>query len=137
MSDDSNQRLEDEVRTLLTGGRKIEAIKVYREATGAGLAEAKDAVERIERGDAVRIASASVGEDVENQILDLLRRGRKIDAIKLYREQTGQGLKQSKEAVETLAEQRGVNLPRSGCLGAAAVLIILINAGLALAAVVW
>ena len=29
-------------------GRKIEAIKIYRETTGAGLAEAKSAVERIE-----------------------------------------------------------------------------------------
>ena len=37
-----------EVRGLLQAGRKIEAIKVYREATGAGLAEAKQAVERIE-----------------------------------------------------------------------------------------
>ena len=29
-------------------GRKIEAIKIYRETTGAGLAEAKTAVEKIE-----------------------------------------------------------------------------------------
>ena len=29
-------------------GRKIEAIKIYRETTGAGLAEAKSAVEKIE-----------------------------------------------------------------------------------------
>ena len=31
------------------GGRKIEAIKLYREATGAGLKEAKDVVEEIEK----------------------------------------------------------------------------------------
>ncbi|GAA0659668.1 hypothetical protein GCM10009535_43760 [Streptomyces thermocarboxydovorans] len=30
-------------------GRKVQAIKVYREATGAGLAEAKEAVEGMER----------------------------------------------------------------------------------------
>jgi hypothetical protein len=33
---------------LIFSGQKIAAIKLYREATGAGLAEAKDAVEKIE-----------------------------------------------------------------------------------------
>ena len=33
---------------LIQAGRKIEAIKLYRELTGVGLAEAKDAVERLE-----------------------------------------------------------------------------------------
>lgn len=34
----------------IAGGRKIEAIKLYREATGVGLKEAKDAVEGMEKG---------------------------------------------------------------------------------------
>jgi ribosomal protein L7/L12 len=38
-----------EVEQLLRRGNKIEAIKVYREKTGVGLKEAKDAVEEIER----------------------------------------------------------------------------------------
>ena len=37
----------DEVAGLARAGRKIEAIKAYREATGAGLREAKDAVDRL------------------------------------------------------------------------------------------
>jgi ribosomal protein L7/L12 len=37
-----------DVLRLLREGKKIEAIKVYRERTGAGLKEAKDAVERLE-----------------------------------------------------------------------------------------
>jgi ribosomal protein L7/L12 len=36
-----------EVTALLRQGKKIEAIKAYRESTGAGLAEARDAVERL------------------------------------------------------------------------------------------
>lgn len=35
-------------RQLLAEGKKIEAIKVYREETGAGLKDAKDAVEAYE-----------------------------------------------------------------------------------------
>lgn len=37
----------DEVAALLRDGKKIQAIKVYREATGVGLKEAKEAVERL------------------------------------------------------------------------------------------
>lgn len=37
-----------EVLTLLRAERKIQAIKLYREITGAGLKEAKDAVEAME-----------------------------------------------------------------------------------------
>jgi hypothetical protein len=35
-----------EVRQLAAAGEKIAAIKLYRQLTGAGLAEAKEAVER-------------------------------------------------------------------------------------------
>lgn len=37
----------DEVRTLKAQGKLIHAIKLYREQTGVGLREAKDAVERL------------------------------------------------------------------------------------------
>ena len=37
----------DEVWSFLQQGKKIQAIKVYRELTGAGLKDAKDAVERM------------------------------------------------------------------------------------------
>lgn len=37
----------DEIDALLRDGKKIQAIKTYREITGAGLKEAKDAVERM------------------------------------------------------------------------------------------
>lgn len=41
-------------------------------------------------------------QDVSPEILDLVRRGRKIEAIKVYREQTGAPLKQAKEFIDAL-----------------------------------
>lgn len=38
---------EDEIRELMLAGRKIEAIKVYRKATGTSLAEAKAIIDKI------------------------------------------------------------------------------------------
>ncbi|MEU8590879.1 ribosomal protein L7/L12 [Streptomyces sp. NPDC048664] len=38
----------EQVAALVRDGRRIQAIKVYRELTGAGLKEAKEAVERMD-----------------------------------------------------------------------------------------
>ncbi|MEX0676681.1 MAG: ribosomal protein L7/L12 [Pirellulales bacterium] len=42
------------------------------------------------------------GQGLDKQIADLLRSGQKIEAIKLYRAQTGVGLKEAKDYVEGL-----------------------------------
>jgi len=41
--------LDERLRMLLTAGKKIQAIKEFREASGLGLKEAKDYVENLER----------------------------------------------------------------------------------------
>ncbi|MGF1504148.1 MAG: ribosomal protein L7/L12 [Anaerolineae bacterium] len=51
-----------------------------------------------DRGQPVRPS----GEAVDPVVLDAIRAGRKIQAVKAYREQTGAGLKAAKEAVEEL-----------------------------------
>ena len=45
----STPSLEKQIRMLLGEGNKIEAIKLFREQTGTGLKDAKDAVEAIEQ----------------------------------------------------------------------------------------
>lgn len=44
----ADRSVQDQIRSLLLEGKKIEAIKIYREATGLGLKESKDAVEVVE-----------------------------------------------------------------------------------------
>jgi hypothetical protein len=50
-----------ELGQLVRSGNKIAAIKLYRELFGVGLKEAKDAVERLERGQPVEVMHASGG----------------------------------------------------------------------------
>jgi ribosomal protein L7/L12 len=45
-------------------------------------------------------SGAALSDADADEMLDLLRRGRKIEAIKLVRERTGLGLKEAKEFVE-------------------------------------
>jgi ribosomal protein L7/L12 len=114
---------------LLRHGHKIEAIKVYREATGAGLAEAKTFVEELERtlrAESLPQGKGEVIADLEEDLLEHLREGRKIEAIRRYRQATNAGLKEAKDAVEALAAKRGVVVPRgSGCLGVLALVLVL------------
>jgi ribosomal protein L7/L12 len=44
----SDPALTPQIQDALRRGNKIEAIKIYRELTGVGLAEAKQAIERAE-----------------------------------------------------------------------------------------
>jgi ribosomal protein L7/L12 len=101
------------VHDLLNAGRKIEAIKRYRELTGVGLKEAKDAVEALERGEGLvmpapaPVATVSAGAAIDDAELRAhLAADRPIEAIKRYRELTGLGLKESKDAIDALRETR-------------------------------
>ena len=83
----------------------IHAIKLYREATGVGLAEAKDAVEAMARGEAVKPPSGTMDYDnpiLEARIKSLLARRLKIEAVKIYREEYGTSLKKAKDAVDRI-----------------------------------
>lgn len=110
----------DEIASLLRGGQKIKAIKIYREETGASLPDAKAAVERMEMTGNFGMVSTlqetqeepyaeanapqSVGDmsALTGEIEALLIDGKKIQAIKLYRERTGLGLREAKEAIDLL-----------------------------------
>ena len=119
----------------LQAGNKIEAIKLCREATGLGLAEAKDFVERLEISPETSLTSAPESGAL-SPVADLLFAGQKIQAIKLYREQVqpGAGLAEAKQAVERLEAGLRAQHPekftaaaqKSGCAAVLAVFAVLL-----------
>ncbi|MBN1452635.1 MAG: ribosomal protein L7/L12 [Anaerolineales bacterium] len=101
---------EGQIRELIAQGQKITAVKLYRELTGVGLKEAKDAVEAIERGEPVRnVAPLQFDTQnsalLEDQIKQLLLKRQKIQAVKIYREAHNCGLKDAKDAVDSIEVQ--------------------------------
>jgi hypothetical protein len=71
--------------------------------------------------------SATASPEMVKQIQDLLAQGRKIDAIKRFREQTGVGLKEAKDAVERFAAAHGLTASRgTGCLNVLLLLAMVI-----------
>ncbi len=124
----------DDIASLLQAGQKINAIKVYREDTGASLADAKAAVERMELAfglygtsgtpfagaqeaaslpGAGGLQSEGDKEALLAEIEQLVVQGKKIVAIKLYRERTGVGLREAKDAVEQIEHTLFVRGPSS------------------------
>ena len=89
----------------LQGGNKIEAIRLVREATGLGLKEAKDYVERWQQTGVPpehRASAAPQSTDMEQEVRLLVAQGNTIAAIKRVRELTGWGLQEAKEYVDSL-----------------------------------
>jgi ribosomal protein L7/L12 len=115
----SNDTLElfKEVKALIESGKQIEAIKLYREITGVGLLEAKQAVDNLETGIPVGInkftttigmsSSMSFGTSADKaaalgKVAVLTQAGKKIEAIKLYRETFDVSLVEAKTSVEKI-----------------------------------
>jgi ribosomal protein L7/L12 len=118
-SSNPSDRLPPEAIAAAERGDSIEAIKITREKTGQSLEDAKDAVDAYRRGrgpygraglagasrerpgslEASR-AGETLGSDIPSEAIGALYQGRLIDAIKVTREKTGLGLKDSKDAVE-------------------------------------
>jgi ribosomal protein L7/L12 len=115
--DDLAQR----IGQLVADGQKIEAIKLVREATGAGLAAAMQIVEALEQGKPIplvlvqRAAARAAGDvHVPDDVRDVALAGDRIRAIHLLRERFGLGLKDGKDLLD-----REVPVPagsRRGCL---------------------
>ncbi|OHB72114.1 MAG: hypothetical protein A2V70_10530 [Planctomycetes bacterium RBG_13_63_9] len=61
---------------------------------------------------------------LDARVLAELQAGRKIAAVKLYREATGLGLKAAKDAVEELARRHGIAPARTGCAGVLLLLLL-------------
>jgi ribosomal protein L7/L12 len=109
---DQAHKLKDVLR-LARGGNKIEAMKLYRELFTCSLAEAKNAVDRLERGQSVsfqNISFQSGGSSELHEIVRLVRSGNKIKAIQLYHQTYGGSLKDAKDAVDRIEESQGAAL---------------------------
>lgn len=93
-----------EIRKLASEN-KILAIKRYREHTNVGLREAMEAVQALEHAPEAHLLTSHT---VPIEIIRLLSMGQKIQAIKVYQEMTGVGLKEAKDAIDALTANKTI-----------------------------
>jgi ribosomal protein L7/L12 len=111
---------------LLGRGRKIEAIKLYRQSTGAGLRESKEAVEHwgeTPRGNgphgftarppaAAGSAYRDLPAEARAEIERLIPQGNYIGAIKTFRRHSQASLKEAMDAVYATSRGMGIEPPQ-------------------------
>ena len=97
----------ERLRALLAEEKKIQAIRVLRQQTGIGLAEAKDYVDRLPPSGPLPLWDPDPVErepspETVRQARELIAAGKYVQAVKAVRDDTGWGLKEAKEAVDRL-----------------------------------
>jgi len=95
----------DDIAALLAQGKKLQAIKIYRDRHPAtSLKEAKEAVEAMQAGRSPSSppAPSAPTHDVGAQAAALKAQGQLLPAVKLVRAKTGWGLKEAKDFVDRL-----------------------------------
>lgn len=95
--------LPPDVISALQRGKLVEAIRLLRAAGNIDLKQAKQAIEQ--HLDRSKVAKATVGEAFGSLlqipgVADAIRKGNKIDAIRILREKTGLGLKEAKGSID-------------------------------------
>jgi ribosomal protein L7/L12 len=134
------------ITQLLRDQQKVAALQYFHDKVGGNVGDAKDAIEAIEA--ALRDASmpppiptAVARSPQMTEVHELVKAGKKIEAVKAYRELTGLGLREALTVVEGIERQNaraaGLPLPRStsglrGCaaiIGVMAVFFLVISGG--------
>lgn len=117
----------NEIANKVQAGNKIAAVKLYRDWTGSSLLEAKQFVDGVDGRSGPITAGFAEGVDAEqiDRILDALQSGKKLDAIKLYKEASGKPLMEAKAFIEGLMTELEIEDSSRGC-GTVAVLVTVV-----------
>ena len=123
------EKVRAEIFKEIRARRKLDAVKLYRDATGESLLNCKIAVESL-MDEQAKNMSANSQERAESQmagfhdqVLDAVFRNQKLDAMKIYMENTGTSLLEAKKFIEDLTDRLKVEAGEqfepegSGCLG--------------------
>lgn len=99
--------IENQIKSLLAQNRKLEAVKLVCDTTKCGLLAGKNFVDSFDPVFIQPSAEAPVSSlDMDHQILALLAKGKKLEAVKLYKNVSHLGLAECKNYVEALQESR-------------------------------
>ena len=130
----------------IQAGEKLQAVKVYKEAKGVSLAEAKDVIDRLAEklatDDSMQYEAANIEQptetheysaqeldgSLEERCLELIKSGNILQAVKLYKDESGAGLKEAKDTIDAwVAKLRNdIPSPQKGC-GATIVIVIIVT----------
>lgn len=102
---------DERLKNLIDHWKVMEAVKLVRETKNVGLKEAKDYVNKFMRGEVPGgyvfepEEEAPAPEELEEKVFELLVKKKKIEAVKLVKENLNIGLKEAKDYVEEIEKR--------------------------------
>jgi tetratricopeptide (TPR) repeat protein len=104
---DINALADPKIQAAVASGHKINAIKIYRELTGVGLKDAKDAIEFFEKHPEILSEKKKAPELrlSDSGIRDLIDEGRTEEAIEIYQKFAGVDEYTARDAVEQIKRE--------------------------------
>ena len=101
-----------EILSIWNSGSKVLAIKLLREQSGLGLAEAKQLLESTDAdaADSPLAMYSAIPASAELRIHAAMASGNKLEAVKLLKEATGLGLAEAKERIDAAMQGEPLNL---------------------------
>ncbi|MDG2224523.1 MAG: hypothetical protein P8L85_24290 [Rubripirellula sp.] len=130
MANQLSQNQNDELLQEFQKNGKLAAVKLYKEWTDCSLVDAKTYVENLPLDGPPAPnpeTNATDGQQMD-RILDAIQRGNKLEAVKIYKETNDASLMESKQFIENLMSQLGVEDTGGGCVKVI-LLAIMISAG--------
>ena len=97
------KELDEQILKLCEKGRTVDAVRLYKDVMDAGLAESKNYVDNLIEN--LMKNQPETKNSLENQVITLIKKGQKLQAVKLYLDNTGCSLMQAKNYVDVLAEK--------------------------------
>ena len=110
----STGNFDERLKNLIDHWKVMEAVKLVRETKNVGLKEAKDYINKFMRGEVPGgyvfepEEEAPAPEELEEKVFELLVKKKKIEAVKLVKENLNIGLKEAKDYVEEI--EKKINL---------------------------
>lgn len=96
-----------DIRLMCLQGKTAEAVQKYAERYGVNPQQAQQAVNTMMQADgSMSVTSAYAFTDATEEYWQLCAQGRKIEAVKLYRDKTGASLSTAKAFIDAIEERR-------------------------------
>ena len=89
------------IQNILNQNMKLNAVKFYKDKTGISLKDSVDFIENFNKQN-IQPKSSTFPYNTKIKIDNLIRDNKILEAIQLYRNQTGCGLKEAKDYIENL-----------------------------------
>lgn len=117
------------IREMALAGNKIVAVNALRDVFKIDKSKAQELVDTMAQGELVDTSllplisqavktSPALDPILMQKLLELIRKGEKIEAIKLFRQETGAGLKDARDVIDllnaNLSASPGGNLAQTG-----------------------